>query len=122
MTPEQVVKNFCTAITRRDVKEICSFFAPDAIYHNIPIEPVAGHAAIEAVLQQFIGPATDAEFELLAIATVGNKVLTERVDRFTIMGKRIELPVMGTFEITDQGKISAWRDYFDMAQFTKQMG
>ncbi len=121
MTPERVVRDFCTAITRRDVREICSFFTQDATYHNIPLEPVSGHAAIEAVLQQFIGPASDAEFELLAIAAVGNKVLTERVDRFSIMGKRIELPVMGTFEITDQGKISAWRDYFDMAQFTKQM-
>ena len=28
------------------------------------------------------------------------------------------LPVMGTFEVRD-GKISAWRDYFDMAQATK---
>lgn len=121
MTPDQVVKDFCAAIARRDVKEICSFFAADAVYHNIPIEPVTGHAAIEGVLQQFIGPATDAEFELLAIATVGNKVLTERVDRFTIMGKRIELPVMGIFEVDGAGKITAWRDYFDMAQFTKQM-
>lgn len=121
MTPEQVVKEFCAAITRRDINEICSFFSEDAVYHNIPIDPVKGHAAIEGVLQQFIGPATDAEFENLAIATVGNKVLTERIDRFTIMGKRIELPVMGTFEVNDQGKITAWRDYFDMAQFTKQM-
>lgn len=121
MTPEQVVKDFCAAIARCDIKEICSFFSEDAVYHNIPVDPVKGHAAIEAVLQQFIGPASDAEFEMLAIATAGNKVLTERVDRFTIMGKKIELPVMGTFEVNPQGKITAWRDYFDMAQFTKQM-
>jgi limonene-1,2-epoxide hydrolase len=121
MTPEQVVKNFCAAIPKRDVKDICSFFAADAVYHNIPVEPVKGHAAIEAVLQQFIGPATEAEFEMLAIATAGNKVLTERIDRFTIMGKKIEIAVMGTFEVNGEGKITAWRDYFDMAQFTKQM-
>ena len=52
----------------------------------------------------------------------GGVVLTERVDRFTIGDKRIELPVMGAFEVDGQGKITAWRDYFDMAQFTKQMG
>ena len=34
--------------------------------------------------------------------------------RFEVGGKKIELPVMGVFEITD-GKIAAWRDYFDMA-------
>jgi limonene-1,2-epoxide hydrolase len=27
---------------------------------------------------------------------------------------------MGTFEVRD-GKISAWRDYFDMAQITKAL-
>jgi limonene-1,2-epoxide hydrolase len=27
---------------------------------------------------------------------------------------------MGTFEVRD-GKISAWRDYFDMAQITKML-
>jgi limonene-1,2-epoxide hydrolase len=28
------------------------------------------------------------------------------------------LPVMGVFEVQD-GKIAAWRDYFDMAAITK---
>jgi limonene-1,2-epoxide hydrolase len=28
---------------------------------------------------------------------------------------------MGTFEVSG-GKISAWRDYFDMNQFTSRMG
>ena len=48
-------------------------------------------------------------------------MLTERVDVFTLAGKSFELPVMGTFEISD-GKISAWRDYFDLNQFISRMG
>jgi limonene-1,2-epoxide hydrolase len=47
-----------------------------------------------------------------------NVVLTERVDTFTVGQIVAPLPVMGTFEIRE-GKISAWRDYFDMAQITK---
>jgi limonene-1,2-epoxide hydrolase len=35
-------------------------------------------------------------------------------------GKDVAVPVMGTFEISD-GKISAWRDYFDLATFASQM-
>ena len=58
---------------------------------------------------------------MLSLAANGRKVLTERINRFTINGKKITIPVMGTFEIDAQGKISAWRDYFDLAQFTKQM-
>ena len=47
-------------------------------------------------------------------------MLTERLDRFEIGGKWIELPVMGSFDLRD-GKIENWRDYFDMKQFTDQM-
>jgi limonene-1,2-epoxide hydrolase len=122
MTPEETVRRFCDAVERRDVKELASFFTDDAVYHNIPLAPVTGRAAIEATLAQFITPATSVEFEMRAIATSGRSVLTERVDRFVMNGKSIALPVMGTFEVTPDGKISAWRDYFDMQQFTSQMG
>jgi limonene-1,2-epoxide hydrolase len=36
-------------------------------------------------------------------------------------GGEIPLPVMGTFEVVD-GKIAAWRDYFDMATITSAFG
>ena len=38
-----------------------------------------------------------------------------------IHSRKIELPVMGAFEVSAEGKIAAWRDYFDMAVFQKQM-
>jgi limonene-1,2-epoxide hydrolase len=57
---------------------------------------------------------------VLNIAANGSVVLTERVDVFKLPDKSIALPVMGAFEVTD-GKIAAWRDYFDMNQFTSQM-
>ena len=122
MNAEKVVRDFCSAVVRRSSAELVTFFTEDAVYHNIPVEPVQGREAIQATLAQFVDISTDAEFEVTALAVSGNKVLTERVDRFTIAGKRIEIPVMGTFEVTAGGKISAWRDYFDMAQFMKQMG
>jgi limonene-1,2-epoxide hydrolase len=33
-------------------------------------------------------------------------------------GGEVALPVMGVFEVHD-GRIAAWRDYFDMAAITK---
>jgi limonene-1,2-epoxide hydrolase len=47
-------------------------------------------------------------------------VLTERVDAFITPTLTIELPVMGTFEIVD-GKIAAWRDYFDLNMYMSQL-
>ena len=122
MTPEEVVRKFCQAVARADVQELASFFTEDAVYHNIPIAPVTGRAAIEATLAQFIAPGARVEFELKGLAARDALVLTERVDRFEMGGKKIEIAVMGAFEVTPDGKISAWRDYFDMQQFTSQLG
>ena len=58
--------------------------------------------------------------ETLHLAVRDNLVLTERVDTFTVGQVVASLPVMGIFEIRD-GKISAWRDYFDLAQITKML-
>ena len=60
------------------------------------------------------------EFRVHHIVAEGNVVLTERTDVFVTADKQIELPVMGTFEVSG-GKIAAWRDYFDMNQFMSQL-
>ena len=81
-----------------------------------------GKAAIEATLRQFDDPKGSAEFEIKALACTAGTVLTERVDRFLLNGRKVELPVMGAFEVGPDGKIRAWRDYFDLATWTKQAG
>lgn len=120
MTPEETVNAFCAAIPSGDLDVIVDFFTPDAIYHNIPMAAVQGTDAIRATLASFMGPETKVAFETTYQAVNGNVVLNERVDIFTTGDKVIKLPVMGTFEVVD-GKIAAWRDYFDLQQFMSQM-
>ncbi len=116
-----ITSEFTAAWKARDVEKIMSFFTPDCLYHNIPMEPLRGTEAIRGLIQTFVGMASELEFIVHHIAeTSSGTVLTERIDRFLIDGKWVELPVMGTFEFRD-GKISAWRDYFDLEQFNKQM-
>ena len=116
---EELVRSFCTAWSRRDVDELLAFFTDDAVYHNIPMAPVQGHEGIRAVMEFFVPGSQNIDFEVLAMASNGGTVFTERVDRFEMNGKKVELPVAGVFEVRD-GKIAAWRDYFDMAAWTNQ--
>ena len=81
--------------------------------------PVRGKEASRSVLDMFLKPAESVEFVVLHVAAVDNAVLTERLDIFLIGGERVELPVCGVFEIAG-GLISAWRDYFDMATWSRQ--
>jgi limonene-1,2-epoxide hydrolase len=119
-TPIDLVRRFCAAWADLDVDALMAYFTDDATYHNIPIAPVTGRDAIKATIQGFTTGTERIEFRIRSIAADGPVVLTERVDVFVLPGVTIELPVMGTFEVRD-GRIAAWRDYFDLNQFTSQL-
>jgi limonene-1,2-epoxide hydrolase len=114
----ELVRRFCEEWKTVDIPKIVSYFTDDAVYHNMPIQPVQGKDAIKGVIEQFMGAFERSEWEVLHIAAVGDVVLTERIDRF-FGDKNMVLPVMGAFEVKD-GKIAAWRDYFDLNVWMKQ--
>lgn len=118
---EKLVTDFCVSWSRKNVEEILSYLTDDCFYHNIPMEPMVGKAAIRQFVEPFLKDAQSAVFEIKHTTSAGNVVMNERVDRFVMGPKKIELPVAGVFEVRG-GKISAWRDYFDLTSFTKQMG
>ncbi len=119
---KQIVRDFCAAWESLDKQRILDAFTGDALYHNMPLDPAVGKEAIGALLDFILAQASDAvRFEIKHMVGDGDVVLTERTDTFTSGDKVIALDVMGTFELRD-GKIAAWRDYFDMAQWTRQAG
>ncbi|MBI4518541.1 MAG: nuclear transport factor 2 family protein [Deltaproteobacteria bacterium] len=118
---EEVVRSFCAAFARRDIDELLGFFTPDAVYHNVPLQPVRGLEGIRSTFEMFVAPAERAEFEILHMASVDDVVLNERIDRFVVGGRQVSLPVAGVFVVRD-GKIAAWRDYFDMQMYLRQTG
>ena len=119
-TPEEVVQEFCSAFATKDVETISSLLADDVVYHNVGMEPAVGKDASVAMIQGFLDMAEKMTFDIHRIAANGNSVLTERTDTFTINGAQSPVAVMGAFDLRD-GKIVAWRDYFDMGLITKMM-
>lgn len=114
-----VVMDFIQAWNDKDWDAIEDAFTDDVIYHNIPMEPLNGKAAAVAAIRAM--QPQEVDWRVLHIAANGDAVLTERVDDFVMQdGKKVSLPVMGTMELED-GKIKAWRDYFDLPSFTSQM-
>ena len=118
--PIDLVRNFCAAWGAGDLDALLDYFTDDAVYHNMPIDPVAGKDAIRATIEGFTAGVDKIEFRVHHIVADGNIVMTERTDAFFAGERTIELPVMGTFEVAD-GKIAAWRDYFDLNQFMSQL-
>ncbi len=119
-TPVELVRRFCAVWSNVDPDEIAEFFTDDAVYHNIPMDPLTGRDTIKTFIAGFAGGAEQIDFRVRNIVADGDVVLTERIDVFLLPNGKVELPVMGAFEVKE-GKIAAWRDYFDMKQFMDQM-
>lgn len=122
MSAQDIVSAFCEAVSRKDPEACRSLLAEDAVYHNIPLDPIEGREATMATIQGMFNTFGRLEFKMLAVATAadGKTVLTERSDVFETGGHEVALPVMGAFEVGD-GRIRAWRDYFDVGQASRLM-
>ena len=115
--PDALVTQFCAAWPRMDADELASYFTEDGVYHNIPMTPAVGRAAVLDLLRGLGTMISAIRFEVHRQVTSGSVVMNERTDHITMGDRVIALPVVGVFEIED-GRIRAWRDYFDMAQFS----
>ena len=116
----QVVNDFIAAWGRLNIDELVSFFTEDAVYHNIPMRPATGKASIRKVITALMRGVTGIRFEVHHQITSGNVVINERTDHTEMGDKKFSLPVAGVFEI-ENGKIKAWRDYFDLETYMKQV-
>ncbi len=102
------------------MNRVLALMDDDVRYHNMPVAPLDGRRAVAEYL------ASKGGFDWIPIGSCspsrsnGDRVLTERVDDFSIGGVEVGLPIMGAFEILN-GKIEAWRDYFDMDTYRRQL-
>jgi limonene-1,2-epoxide hydrolase len=119
---DHVVAQFMAAIESQDVDGALAFVTDDVSYENVPIDPIVGKEAVGATLSGFLAPASEVDWQILRTITAANVVVNERLDRFRIGDGWLELPVAGFFEITNDGLISRWRDYFDLDTYTRQLG
>jgi limonene-1,2-epoxide hydrolase len=114
--PDALVKEFCAAWTRMDPDELAEYFTDDGVDHNIPMAPMEGKQAIRDGLAGMKAMISSVRFDIHRQVAAGDVVMNERTDHLQMGDNTVALPVVGVFEL-EGGKIKAWRDYFDMAQF-----
>ena len=117
--PQAVVEAFVAAWNRMDFEAIVDAFTDDIAYHNVPMQPLAGRAAVRRYLES-AWRFERCDWLTLNIAVNGDTVLTERIDGFVINGVDVKLPLMGIFRVRD-GHIAEWRDYFDLAMYQRAL-
>lgn len=115
---ESIVRRFISDWSSLDADRLAGYFTEDGVYHNMPIAPVAGKEALRRFIAAFLANWDSTSWEILNLVAAGDIVFVERMDRTTVNAKPVNLPCFGVFEMRG-GKIAEWRDYFDMATYTK---
>jgi limonene-1,2-epoxide hydrolase len=118
MTPIETVEAFLAKLGEPGgfAAAVTEWFTPETVYENIGMSRTVGIDEALAFVAEFergFG-ASAIRVETLAICAAGNTVLTERID-YVLDAKgatTATIPLMGAFELAD-GRITAWRDYFD---------
>jgi limonene-1,2-epoxide hydrolase len=114
--PVDVVRQFCGLMEHRDPDALRPLLADDAVYQNVGMPAFTGvEAIVENMAAQFSMFPDAYAFEIVNIASDGPVVLTERLDYIqTPDGSTPAIPVMGTFVVNGDGRITPWTDYFDL--------
>lgn len=122
--PGELVSRFIRHIEQHRLEEALALLSPECEYDNVPMGKVHGTDAVAATLGPFMSGFESIEWIVHQQVERGDLehgvVMNERLDRFGVRGRWLELPVAGLFVI-DHGRISLWRDYFDRESLLRQM-
>lgn len=121
-TPIEIAETFFAHWNHNRIDQALAMLAEDVLYDNVPFPDIIGREEVAKFHRSFgIGTEFLLDWQVSHIAAAGNVVLNERVDIFRHKdGGSITLPVMGTITVRD-GRITVWRDYFDPADFDRQL-
>jgi limonene-1,2-epoxide hydrolase len=120
MSPLETVHAFLAAAEKRDYDVSLELLAEDVEYQNMPLPAVHGREAVRETLEALLSLCTGFEVVTHREVASGNLVMNERTDRFLLKGEWVDLPVAGVFEVVD-GRITLWRDYFDLPTIMNKM-
>ena len=120
--PADVVSEFIGAIEAGQLEAALGLLTDDCEYDNVPFGPVHGRDAVRDLLGPFIARFDEVrwivEHQVASGTPDAGVVMNERRDRFRSGDTWAELSVAGLF-VVRHGRITLWRDYFDLAQFQR---
>ena len=113
------VEVFLAALQDQDVDAAGAVLDEHLVYQNVGFPTIRGRGRAMKLFRGMEGRA-GFEVKIHRIAVNGSSVLTERTDVLVFGPVRLQFWVCGVFEVKD-GRITLWRDYFDMFDFTKAL-
>lgn len=116
MRPIERLRALMAVSEARDKPAFLAFFAPEVEYHyHVGTRPLVGVEWVDKFITRYWANHSQTEWVLVNWAENDSQVLTEgREDYVNADGVKVSHPYMGIIEFGPDGRIVAWRDYFQM--------
>lgn len=117
-TNAEIVETFLYALQAEDMETADRLLDDNLVYENVGLPTIRGRARAMQLFRPMKKSPVSFEVKFHRIVGEGTTVLNERTDALVIGPVRLQFWVCGVFEVHD-GKITLWRDYFDMFDMVK---
>jgi limonene-1,2-epoxide hydrolase len=112
-----VVETFLNALQDLDLTTADALLDDNLVYQNVGFPTIRGRARVMKMMRGMEGR-MGFEVKFHRNVAEGTSVLNERTDAIVFGPLRLQFWVCGVFEVHD-GRITLWRDYFDMFDMLK---
>jgi limonene-1,2-epoxide hydrolase len=114
---QQRVLDFMDCWRRADLEGAAARLADDVVFVPDPrAGPITGRDAVRAEFGRYMDMMQSYEFDTRQLVSSDTVVFLERLEHFgSKRGVVVTLPITGVYELDREGRITAWRDYWDPA-------
>lgn len=114
---EQVVRAF----EARDIESMSALLADDVRLEDVPLGAHVGRHAVVEKITDFFGKASTYRWEQQRLIAQGSTAIVERTSHIVLGGKDIRLPMVVILEFDANGKLTLFKDYFDLQTLERQL-
>ena len=119
-TNAAVVEKFLYALRDKDLDAAGALLDDNLVYENVGLPTIRGRRRTMKLFAGMQRPGMGFDVRFHRVVADGDTVMTERIDALIFGRLRLNFWVCGVFEV-HEGRITLWRDYFDMFDMTKAL-
>jgi uncharacterized protein (TIGR02246 family) len=116
-----VVRRFFAAWAEPDADELGGFFHDDAVWMDGPQGARRGEDAIKSELAAQLKAVGGVVVEVKTLLSQRATVMVEQVSHSSIRGTPVSAVVMAVFELDPDGRITQWREAYDLKSMMDQI-
>ncbi|WP_280343214.1 nuclear transport factor 2 family protein [Nocardia neocaledoniensis] len=121
MSPTEIVQGMWQAVSDRDWEKARTYYADDCVFYDIPTGPTIAAIGPDDIIKKLsisVDPLAAYANHPGLLLTNGTDVLFEHSETWTWASGEIAVLHFVSVHKVHDGKITLWKDYWDMSELT----